>query len=74
MPEGYEVMVVPYPEGLPLGSSWLIRCYDETGQHIHSAEGGVSLSVGLREVERAIRDDQMERLAETPASEDNHGR
>jgi hypothetical protein len=70
MSNGYDVVLVPYPQGLPLGSSWLIRVYDQTGQHIHSAEGGVSLSVGLREVERAIRDDQMERLAETPALED----
>jgi hypothetical protein len=71
MPEGYEVIVAPCPQGLPLGSSWIVRVYErETGQHVHSAEGGVALSVGLREAERAIRDDQMERLAETPALEE----
>lgn len=61
---GYSVLVVPHrPLYGPSGGPWLIRCYDNTGQHIHSAEGGVSLAGGLREVQRAIEADQQERLA-----------
>lgn len=60
---GYELIVVPYREPRA-GGDWLVRVYDTTGQHIHSAEGGVSLEVGLREAQRAILDDQQRRIAE----------
>lgn len=64
-PHGYNIIVSPY-KGPRSGGPWLIRCYDGTGQHIHSAEGGVSLDGGLYEVQRAIEDDQQERLANQP--------
>lgn len=56
---GYEVTIVPY-KGPRSGGPWLIRCHHEGGEHVHSAEGGVPLEVGLREVERAIKAHQLD--------------
>jgi hypothetical protein len=53
----YRVIVHPYRKtqpGPPPGGPWLIRCYTADGEHVHSAEGGVSLHGGLDEVRRAI--------------------
>lgn len=36
------------------GGEWLIRVY-AADEHIHSAEGGVPLSIGLNEADRAMR-------------------
>lgn len=57
--QSYRVIVHPYRRtmpGPPSGGPWLVRCYTAGGEHVHSAEGGVSLNGGLDEVKRAIRD------------------
>lgn len=36
------------------GGPWLVRVY-AAGEHVHSAEGGISLDGGLREADRAMR-------------------
>jgi hypothetical protein len=36
------------------GGPWLIRLY-AAGEHVHSAEGGVSLQVGMNGADRAMR-------------------
>ncbi len=57
--ESYRIIVHPYRKvkpGPPAGGPWLVRCYTDHGEHVHSAEGGVPLGIGLREVERAIRE------------------
>lgn len=67
MADSYRVIVHPYRKtipGPPPGGPWLIRCYTDDGEHVHSAEGGVSLHGGLSEVERAI-----ERREAAPATE-----
>lgn len=39
----------------PTSGNWLVRVY-AAGEHIHSAEGGVSLDGGMREADRAMRE------------------
>lgn len=50
----FDVIVHRLPE--TSGGEWLIRVYGPGDEHILSAEGGVSLDVGLAEVQRAIGD------------------
>jgi hypothetical protein len=65
----YRVIVHPYRQhqpGPPPGGPWLIRCYTDDGEHVHSAEGGVSLSGGLDEVKRAIEEREATLNASPP--------
>ena len=54
---GFRIIVHPYRKAMPgpsSGGPWLVRCYTDADEHVHSAEGGVSLHGGLSECERAI--------------------
>jgi len=51
--DGYEILIGRLSQPTRYGE-WIVRLYTADGEHIHSAEGGVPLEVGLREVERAI--------------------
>lgn len=59
---GYEIHIARLAQPTN-GGAWIVRAYTAVGKHVHSAEGGVSLTTGLREVERAIleHDGQKER-------------
>lgn len=57
MQDGYTIYVAPH-RSHPSGGPWIVRAYrDADDRHIHSAEGGVPLTVGLREAQAAIERD-----------------
>lgn len=70
--EGYTIIVAPY-KSHPRGGDWIVRCYRRKGgDHIHSAEGGVSLAGGLAECQRAISEDMAAAAAAAVSTpEDN---
>jgi hypothetical protein len=50
------------------GGDWLVRVYADR-EHVHSAEGGVSLNGGLEEAQRAmVRWCDENRVGPTPAT------
>lgn len=58
----YTVIVHEYQQA-PSSGPLLVRVY-RGGEHIHSAEGGVSLEVGMKEATRAIQEDMESRRAD----------
>jgi hypothetical protein len=51
----FEVIVHRLRPGEARGGEWLVRVY-AAGEHVHSAEGGVPLNIGLNEAHRAMGD------------------